>query len=372
MNAKKITRYYAAVMSVLMLQLNRLHINIGISLKGESAMKKVIPLIIGMALSIQCVSAVSLYTYAESDIPQKQIFTVSPSELTMIEGETCKLSVTVDPEFANEASVYLYPSYSKTLVSADGTVTAYSCGEESISVSVSVLNEGSDTGKCVYYQSVKIHIQPDETLPAETRSELDRLQAQSPIGDFQRRTLELLGILDENAPRITAEQVDEILQNTSTPEEMIAKINEIHGYPDYIWRGDPGDCAYWLDEKGSDQISIVGGAMFFHSKIYDDGTVKEVTALYPPELSSEMSSLLDYSDNIYLEFNQIPRDYNNPVRGDANHDGIFNLADVVTLEKWLLAIPDTKILKWEIADFNQDGKLNAIDLTLMKRQLLYK
>ena len=336
-------------------------------------MKKIVSLIIGMALSIQLVSAVSLYTYAESDTPSPKIFTVTPSEIIMTEGETVKLTITVDPEFADQSTVYLHSCKYKTIVSHDGTVTAYSCGEDEIIVEVLVPDDSSDTGNRLYHQEVKIQVQPDETLPAETRSELDRLQAKSPIGDFQRRTLELLGILDENAPRITAEQVVEILQNTSTPEEMIAKINEIHGYPDYIWRGDPGDCAYWLDEKGNNQIGIVGGAMFFHTKIYDDGTVMEVTALYPPELSSEMSSLspLDYSDNIYLEFNQIALDYNNPVRGDVNHDGIFNLADVVTLQRWLLAYPNTQLADWKAGNFCDDDRLDVFDLCLMRRELIY-
>lgn len=334
-------------------------------------MKKLFSVLTAIVLSIQMIPAVSLNTAAESDIPQKQIFTVSPSELTMIEGETCKLSVTVDPEFADEASVYLYPSYSKTLVSADGTVTAYSCGEESISVSVSVLNESSDTGKSVYYQSVKIHIQPDKTLPAETRSELDRLQAQSPIGDFQRRTLELLGILDADAPRITAEQVDEILHSNLSLQEMIAEINAIHGYPDFIWRGDPGDCAYWLDEKGNDILSITGETWFFHTKLYDDGTIKEVSALYPPDLDFEtVAGPMDRADRTYIIYNQIPYDDINPVHGDANHDGVFNMADIVALQKWLMNVPKTMMVNWEMADFNQDGTLNAIDLTLMKRELL--
>lgn len=336
-------------------------------------MEKVVSFIIGMALSIQLVSAVPLYTYAESDTPSKKIFAVTPSKISMTEGSTVKLTITVDPAFADQSSVYLHSCEYKTIVSHDGTVTAYSCGEDEIMVEVSVPDDSSDTGNRIYYQEVKIQVQPDETLPAETRSALDRLQAQSPIGDFQRRTLELLGALDESTPRITAEQVDEILQSNATPEEMIAKINEIHGYPDYIWRGDPGSCAYWLDEKGSDKIIIDGEAMFFRSKVYDDGTGKEIKSLYPPQIDfGTITGPLDTTDRSYIIYNQIPYDDINPVKGDANHDGVFNMADIVTLQKWLMNVPETKMINWEMADFNQDRKLNAIDLTLMKRQLLYK
>jgi hypothetical protein len=336
-------------------------------------MKKIFSVLSAIIVSIQMIPVTSLNTSAENSNPTTQIFTVNPSEMTMIEGGTYRLNITVDPEFADSASVYLYSSNSKSLVSHDGTVTAYSCGEESIAVYVSVPDDSSDTGNRVYYQDVNIQVQPDETLPAETRSELDRLQAKSPIGDFQRKTLELLGVLNADAPRITAEQIDEILHSDLSLEKMIEEINGIHGNPDYIWRGDPGFCEYWLDEKGTDKIHIIGDTMYLRVKNYDDGTVKEVTALYPPELLSEdISSALVYSDGIYLEFNQLPCDYNNPVIGDVNRDGIFNLADVFSLEKWLLAIPETNMNNWEMADFNQDGKLNAIDLTLMKRELLCK
>ena len=336
-------------------------------------MKKLFSVLTAIVLSIQMIPAVSLNSAAESDTPPKKFFTVSPSELTMTEGETCELSVTVDPEYADEATVYLYPSNSKTLVSADGTVTAYSCGEESIYVSVRFPSDG-DTA-FVQDQSVKIHIQPDETLPAETRSELDRLQAQSPIGDFQRKTLELLGILDADAPRITAEQVDEILHSDLALPEMIAEINAIHGYPDFIWRGDPGDCSYWLDEKGNDILTITGETWFFHTKLYDDGTIKEVSALYPPDLDFEtVTGPTDGADRTYIIYNQIPYDNINPVQGDANHDGVFNMADIVALIKILLTVPNSRFINWnwETADFNQDEKLNVIDLTLMKRELLCK
>ena len=50
--------------------------------------------------------------------------------------------------------------------------------------------------------------------------------------------------------------------------------------------------------------------------------------------------------------------------------GIFNVTDIVMLQKWLLAIPDIELLRWENADFYKDGKLNAFDLCLMKRNLI--
>lgn len=58
------------------------------------------------------------------------------------------------------------------------------------------------------------------------------------------------------------------------------------------------------------------------------------------------------------------------ILGDMDLDGKINIADVVLLQKWLLAMPDTVLLVWEAGDINGDKKLNAKDLTELKRALL--
>lgn len=59
------------------------------------------------------------------------------------------------------------------------------------------------------------------------------------------------------------------------------------------------------------------------------------------------------------------------IKGDVNADGVFDLADVVLLQKWLLAVPDTHLENWQAADLCNDNKLDVFDLCLMKRELLY-
>ena len=56
--------------------------------------------------------------------------------------------------------------------------------------------------------------------------------------------------------------------------------------------------------------------------------------------------------------------------GDVNADGAFNVADIVTLQKWLLAVPDTKLADWKAGDFCNDNRLDVFDLCIMKRELL--
>ena len=59
-----------------------------------------------------------------------------------------------------------------------------------------------------------------------------------------------------------------------------------------------------------------------------------------------------------------------PVRGDVNGDGVWNLSDVVVLQKWLLAVPDAKLDQWENGDFYADGRIDVLDLCLMRREIL--
>lgn len=59
-----------------------------------------------------------------------------------------------------------------------------------------------------------------------------------------------------------------------------------------------------------------------------------------------------------------------PVRGDVNGDGVWNLSDVIALQKWLLAVPDAKLEQWENGDFYADGRIDALDLCLMRQEIL--
>ncbi len=56
------------------------------------------------------------------------------------------------------------------------------------------------------------------------------------------------------------------------------------------------------------------------------------------------------------------------VLGDVNADSTFSIADVVMLQKWLIGAGD--ITHWQAGDLNYDNRLDAADLTLIKRLLL--
>lgn len=58
------------------------------------------------------------------------------------------------------------------------------------------------------------------------------------------------------------------------------------------------------------------------------------------------------------------------VRGDVNADGELNVSDLVLLQKWLLAVPDTQLADWKAADLCKDDRLDVFDLCLMRKELL--
>lgn len=58
------------------------------------------------------------------------------------------------------------------------------------------------------------------------------------------------------------------------------------------------------------------------------------------------------------------------VIGDVNADGAFNVADVVLLQKWLIAVPDTELTDWKAADLYEDDRLDVFDLCMIKQILI--
>lgn len=55
------------------------------------------------------------------------------------------------------------------------------------------------------------------------------------------------------------------------------------------------------------------------------------------------------------------------VLGDVNADGIFNVADVVMMQKWLVG--NGTLTDWKAGDLYKDDIINAFDLCLMRRML---
>ncbi len=64
-----------------------------------------------------------------------------------------------------------------------------------------------------------------------------------------------------------------------------------------------------------------------------------------------------------------PEDSPARILGDVDANGVFEVKDLILMQKWLLAVPDTKLADWQAGDLCEDGALNVFDLSLMKRLL---
>jgi len=57
-------------------------------------------------------------------------------------------------------------------------------------------------------------------------------------------------------------------------------------------------------------------------------------------------------------------------QGDITADGVLDLRDVILLQKWLHAVPETTLPDWQAGDIYEDGVLDVYDLGRMKGLLL--
>ena len=57
-------------------------------------------------------------------------------------------------------------------------------------------------------------------------------------------------------------------------------------------------------------------------------------------------------------------------KGDVNADGNFNVADILTFQKWLLNVQNTELKNHKAADLCEDNILDVFDLCLMRKLLI--
>ena len=61
---------------------------------------------------------------------------------------------------------------------------------------------------------------------------------------------------------------------------------------------------------------------------------------------------------------------NGRIKGDVNADGSFSIADIITMQNWLLRKSGTYLADWEAGDLCSDGVIDIYDLILLRRLLL--
>lgn len=119
------------------------------------------------------------------------------------------------------------------------------------------------------------------------------------------------------------------------------------------------------DSDCSDACPVKGDSLIYSS------TLHGVYALYYYDgtASSAIPGIPENGNALGADF-YLCTEGNSRIMGDVNADGRCSTADIILFQKWLLAVPGTKLTDWKAADFFADGQLDAVDLCMMKRELL--
>lgn len=81
------------------------------------------------------------------------------------------------------------------------------------------------------------------------------------------------------------------------------------------------------------------------------------------------SRMLEFAESFGFDSELLPGTMCEPaLKGDSNNDGDFGVADLVSLESYILKNQD--ITAPELADMNGDGSVDVFDLTLMRKSLM--
>ena len=114
------------------------------------------------------------------------------------------------------------------------------------------------------------------------------------------------------------------------------------------------------------------GSYTFSGDAYYGGDDTKNLSYY--EAGDRVSIRFTYNvtNNEIVSISELELEYNSHiVRGDVDKNGKLEIADLVLMQKWLAAQPNTVLADWQAGDMDGSGILNAVDLTLMKRELMY-
>ncbi|NLT09622.1 MAG: lysophospholipase, partial [Ruminococcus sp.] len=76
-------------------------------------------------------------------------------------------------------------------------------------------------------------------------------------------------------------------------------------------------------------------------------------------------------ENVYKKISSLPP-VTDVIKGDINDDGEFNIADIVTMQKWLIGDKNAELKSWKAGDLCDDGIIDSFDLAKMKKLIIKK
>ncbi len=309
--------------------------------------KKILSLMLGLAVSLQCLYFTVNAEDRINNSAEMRMVTIDFSddnaiEITLTEGEQIQLVIPDEPDLPEISYVAFHASNQMAAVSHDLKLTGICAGEEYLTIFIERNGMSYEEWK-----TFRLHILKNDSISAENRAELERINQ---LDGFYRRKMELVGALDEDAPRLDIEKVKEIIDTSEDYEEMLMRFNQYHSYADVKPAGGGFTTyTYWLDPKGNESIHYILEEEFItYTKTADDGTVIGVQGLYP-EKTEFLPNGKDKNYE-YVQYNQIkPEGYGTITLNII--DGTTGEPFTETNGKFQLISDDDEVIKsWDAAE----------------------
>ncbi len=308
-----------------------------------------------------------------SEYPYKKAYELSANEteITLEEGQTYKLNVSLDNRFFyNESLVFTSDCGDIAQVSEDGTITAVSAGKAVI-IATAKLKDPDEPEDNIRSVSVTLKVEPQKTLTAEQLSALEDLKnkGHKVIGVFGRQEMVVRGELTSDAPRITYDGVIDIIESSKFKkyDDILLKINNICGAPDYSY-GVGTTNEYWLDDKGNEKITMYSdatGSKVFFSRCDEIGNVIYSEIIFPEK--NELSLEGNTKDDVYVVYNSVKEEPATVNIGDIDASGTIDVTDLTILSLYLLGDQKLSDEALKAADTDGDGSIALTDLATLRQ-----
>lgn len=297
--------------------------------------------IVGLSITAgTSVSSQKFYTFSQNDASALSIIAnikeVSLENDSIKVGETTHLKASFDTGVTYNAQCYSSDSSIVKVLSGSANDGWEIEGIASGTAKIIVSNGG------IYEKSIDITVE-DVSLPTETTTEQTVLVEPGCYINTVSKPVKSVYQVGEELD-LTGLKVDVIF--SAGGEIPVSQINKT--WRKVINAANPLDNDYFVVDTSEFDSSKTGT---YNVKIsLTDEACKKWWYCYPAKIS------VTVLDKI--------------VKGDVNADGKFDISDVVLLQKWLLGSSDVTLPNWKAADFCEDGKLNVLDLCMMKCELI--
>ena len=223
---------------------------------------------------------------------------------------------------------------------ANGFVYDEQMGNRSVSVPDSVTEIGAGAFKGCFLQDIK--------LPEQAK--LYGLSAFS--GNNLSSVIFPEGVESLTTPAIMGNEKLNRLYLPKSLKELSPLAIAKDGYGELHTMDSPYEVdSYWL----SDLVMV--------SDIYFAGTETEWNALIKDWDFAKYNTDPSVMDNVTVHFNAT---VGTDVAGDVNADGIFSIADLVMMQRFLLN--QGRLIEWKAGDLCEDNTINGLDLCLMRQK----